>query len=479
MIEGEAGGVTRPGDTVQVAGLAALAGTLAAIGTLAGHQTTPVLPLGVAAAAGVLVLAVARPLWVVQLAIIAIPLELFTVSLGPAGLSATEALMAAAGLGWAVRRLSRHQAPFVGGPLSGPAILLVASVVPALGTASESFPIVRILLMWSAFALVFFMIVEDGTEGTVRRVLGLLALAGAVVAVVSAVRSGGQAPVVDALGDTAAGRAVGAFGDPNILGSFLALALPGAVVLGVAGPPAWRPFALAACVAMLSGLALSLSRGGLVAAGGALLVLLGLRRVRWVAVVGGVVVAVILASPANPLAGSAPAAALAARVQSVRSAGQSQTDQRLEIYRTTPRIVAAHPLFGVGANQFSAVAPNYGLVDPVTGETFDHAHDIALTIAAELGLLGLGALVWLVLALVLTLRRALRSDRTLALAVAAAFFGLALQGLVDYTLRSNVIASLVAVLAGCAMVLSRPAALLPEGGHRPDGARVEPRASGA
>ncbi len=46
-------------------------------------------------------------------------------------------------------------------------------------------------------------------------------------------------------------------------------------------------------------------------------------------------------------------------------------------------------------------------------------------------------------------------DRGLLLAVAAAFLALALQGLVDYTLRSAIIVGVVFALCGCAVVLSR------------------------
>jgi hypothetical protein len=54
-------------------------------------------------------------------------------------------------------------------------------------------------------------------------------------------------------------------------------------------------------------------------------------------------------------------------------------------------------------------------------------------------------------------------DRALAISVTAALVGLSLQGLVDYTVRSNIVAALVAVLAGCGVALSRPARAAPPG----------------
>jgi O-antigen ligase len=344
-------------------------------------------------------------------------------------------------------------------PLNRPGILLVISVVPGLFFAPDVFAVVRTLVMWTLFVLVFQLVVEDGRRETVRRLLLTLALAAAVVAATAVVRSGGQPAELSALGDVAVGRATGSFTDPNILGTFLALALPGALALGLGGPPAWRPLGVAAFCVTFAGLALSLSRGGLVAAAAAMLVLLAWRPFRRLAAAAALVVALLLATGANPLSGVQQVDTVVERVVSIGYAGQSQTDQRLEIYRVTPQIIADHPVFGVGANQYSIVAPRYGLIDPTTGFTFDHAHDVVLTVGAELGLVGLVALLWLTVALARVLWRGCRrvsTDRGLVLAVTAALAGLAIEGLVDYTVRSNVIAALFAVLAACAVVLTRP-----------------------
>ena len=75
------------------------------------------------------------------------------------------------------------------------------------------------------------------------------------------------------------------------------------------------------------------------------------------------------------------------------------------------------------------------------------------------------ALAWLVVALALALWRACVAapvDRALAISVTAALVGLALQGLVDYTVRSNIVAAIVALLAGCGVALSRPPRAAPK-----------------
>jgi O-antigen ligase len=423
------------------------------------HRAGPLLTLAAVGALVALMLAYVRPLALVYLAVALIPLELFAARLGGVGITVTEALFALAGLGWGLRRLVDGHRPWVPTPLNGGLALLLLAVLAGLVAAAEPFAAVRILVMWTLFALVLQLIADQGTRDAVRGIVWLLALAGAAVGAVAVVSTGGQAPQLSELGDRATGRAVGSFTDPNILGTFLALALPSALVLGLTGPAARRPVSLAAFGLILAGLGLSLSRGGLLAAGGALLVLLAWAPVRRLALLGAGVVALLAIVNANPLAGVQQVDTVVERVVSVRYAGQSQFDQRRDLYRVTPDIIADHPVLGVGANGYSLVAPHYGLVDPYTGFTFDHAHNIPLTVGAELGLVGLLALAWLVVALARTLWVAcVRApvDRALAIAVTAGLVGLALQGLVDYTVRSNIVAALVAVLAGCGVVLSRP-----------------------
>lgn len=439
--------------------LAAAAGVLASGGILLAYATAPLVPVAVLVAAGGAVLAVARPLALVGAAIAFIPLEFLALPLGGAGITTTEALFGLAGLGWAARRLGEGRSPRSGTPLDAPVVLLLLSVVPGLLLAADPAAVARVLVMWTLFALVLAAVADEGGPATVRRLLWLLAAAGATTAAISAVRSGGRPEELSALGDVAVNRAVGAFGDPNIFGTFLALALPGALALSLTGPAGRRPLALGAAGLIVAGLGLSLSRGGLLAAATALVAMLAWRPFRRVALPAAVLVVALSVAGANPLARVEQVDTVIKRVASIRYAGQSVADQRLDLYRTTPQIIADHPLFGVGENQFSAVAPRYQLIDVTTGYTFDHAHNAALTVGAELGLVGLAALLWIVVALArLVLRACSRAsgDRALGIAVAAALTALAAQGLVDYTLRSNVIAALAAVLAGCAASLARP-----------------------
>lgn len=447
------------GEAARVGALAAGAAGLTALALLVAYQSSPAIPLAGLAGAIVAVLAVTRPLVVLLLALAVIPLETVTLPLGGAGVSATEALIALASIGWAVGRLFEGRLPVARTALNGPIAIALICVVAGLAVAEKTFPVVRILLMWSLFALAFQMIVDDGRRETVRRILALLVASGTAVGLIALVRSGGRAPELSAGGDVAMGRATGAFSDPNILATFLVMALPAALALALGSRPAMRPLATGAFVVIFAALALSLSRGGLIAAGGALGVMLAWRPFRRVAVVSALVLVALTVVNANPLVGTQQVDTVLDRLVSVERASQNKYDQRTEIYSVTPEIITDHPLLGVGANQFPEVAPSYGLIDPYTGFTFEHPHNLVLTTFVELGIAGLLALLWAGVILARLLWRAAARtspDRGLAVAVAAAFVALFVQGLVDYTLRSNVLAALTAVLAACAVVLSRP-----------------------
>jgi O-antigen ligase len=178
---------------------------------------------------------------------------------------------------------------------------------------------------------------------------------------------------------------------------------------------------------------------------------------RRAAIVAVLLVAVLYAAGAQPLGQSRQIQTLTARIQSVGYSSQG-VDPRFGIWQKVPRIATDAMPFGVGANNFSWVAARYGVVDSAS-QPYEHAHNILFTFLIELGVAGLAALIWATVAvaqvLVSAYRRANQERKGLVLAVGAALFALALQGMVDYTLRSAVIVALIFTLAGCAVVLGR------------------------
>jgi O-antigen ligase len=312
--------------------------------------------------------------------------------------------------------------------------------------------------MWTAFVLVFQMVVTDARPEHVRTILLTLAVAAAIVGLKAALDPGtDQPPRLLGVGEVAEGRPGGSFEDPNILATFEALGLPATVAFALGRNLLLRVVGVAGFALIVAGLALSLSRGGFLAAAGALLVMLAWRPFRYAAL-AALAVVLVLQLGSGSLSGEVQQTAVVqGRIESVSYAAAG-VDPRFAIWRATPEMIAEHPFFGIGANQYPVVSPRYGIFAADLGGSYQHAHNIPLTVAAELGLIGLAALAWATFALARVLvaayRRRTGFERGLALAVAAAFTGLALQGMVDYTLSSNTVAAVTFVLAGCAVVLS-------------------------
>ena len=423
------------------------------------YRVHPIAPIALAGALVVGWLAFWRPVWALYVAILLVPFELLSFKLGGAGLSPSEAVFVLTGGAWACRRLAQGHAPWVPTPLGGPFVLLVLAVVPGVATAVEAFPVWKVIILWSAFFFIFQMVVAECDEDDVRELLFVLAVAGGIVGALAISGSAGQQPELVGAGDVARGRARGSFGHPNTLATFLALALPGALALGLHGRVSWRPVALTAFALMLIGMSLSLSRGGLLAIGGALGIMLLWAPFRRAVVVAAVAAGLLFAAGAQPVAGSAQVETVTQRLATVGySAGG--VDPRFYVWERTPEVILDGLPFGVGANNFEQVAPRYALLlGSAADAPYEHAHNIPLTFFAELGVAGFVAVIWLAVALmrllVVSYRRAGPSTRGLVLAVGAALFALALQGMLDYTLRSAVVVALIFAMSGCAVVLSR------------------------
>jgi O-antigen ligase len=339
-----------------------------------------------------------------------------------------------------------------------PFALVLLSIVPGLVIVDHPVAVLKMLVMWTAFVLVYQMIVTEAEPETVRTILLALAVSAAVVGLKAALDPGTDQPQrLLGIGEVAEGRPGGSFDDPNILATFEALGLPAAVAFALGRNLLMRVAGAAGFALIVAGIALSLSRGGFLAAAGALLVMLLWRPFRYAAI-GALAVVLVLQVASGTLSGEVQQTSVVqGRIQSVSYAAAGG-DPRFAIWRATPEIVYEHPFFGIGANQYPVVSPRYGLFAEDLGGSYQHAHDIPLTVAAELGLFGLAAMLWATFALVRALLAAYRRQsgfyRGLALAVGAAFTGMALQGIVDYTLSSNTVAAMMFVLAGCAVALS-------------------------
>jgi O-antigen ligase len=221
-----------------------------------------------------------------------------------------------------------------------------------------------------------------------RDVVRILAVVvgGASIAAISAVL---VPPNPDA---AAAGRATGTIGDPNELAAALVvgLAIAGAFAVNRFVSPLMRLVSAGAGALCLLGILVSLSRGGLLGVGGALIVAVvmgGRWRGRVLATCGALA---LVAVGYFAFVASLPAKE---RVLNVSGGGTG----RLDLWTVALRMIDAHPIQGVGSGQFPSSSVHY-LLQPGAIQRGDLilstpkvAHNTYLNIVAEVGLVG-GAL---------------------------------------------------------------------------------------
>ncbi len=381
------------------------------------------LVLGTTASAAI----VARPRWGFYLLLLSIPVQ----DLGATGeLTVTNALFGLTVLAWLLRRVV-----FGGEPLPrsaiGPAFaIFVVGLTLSLIVARDLALGVAALFQWIKALTVYFLALD--LLRTRRQVIGALVallIAGAGEAAIGLVQyTTGIGPASFAIGAQFS-RAYGTFGRPNSYAGYLEMILPLAVIfawwLWRSRPTgeSWQRRALrlgALGAAGLIGLALlaSFSRGawlGTAGAFGAMIVLTSTRTraiAATVAIVGGVFLLLgggaALPSSVQDRVGSILGNAAAPDVRTAFITAENfAIVERLAHWEAGLNMFRSDRPLGVGLGNFNVRYTEFG-ISPTFLVSQGHAHNYYIHIAAEAGLVGLGAYMLLLAAILLTGFRSLQ-----------------------------------------------------------------------
>jgi O-antigen ligase len=167
-------------------------------------------------------------------------------------------------------------------------------------------------------------------------------------------------------------------GDPNVFSASAVTVLPIMVAFALGQKGRKRAFCLACLLATVVAILLASSRGGFVA----FVVLLvlqmrdGRHRGKFVVIVL-VIVALFLVSPVSPLD----------RILHPTYSDTESSDARLQLWSIAFRIIADHPIVGVGLWQFAPYLRKY--MPPGVDLGFLVPHNTYLEVTVELGLVGL------------------------------------------------------------------------------------------
>ena len=420
------------GDILPAAATVTFVSAVALIWTLVAYRAGPLIAVALPLVVALLVLIAMRPMAGAYLGVLCVPLEQMGFASGAADVTPAKGLLFYTGVVAACHFLggARRARPHPGHIAFG-GLLLVG--VLGLAVTDDSLTTVKILAQWTSY-LGLSMYVATVDRAQLERLVGCIVLAGAVVGAAAILTAGDQQVVAG--GQAATGRAQASFDHPATLAFFLILAFPPALILGFRSGKLARLPAFAAAGLCIGGIMLSLTRGAILGAVFAMLVLLFWAEFRRLAVVVLVAIFAFSAFNLKAIEQSPEVRVIGARLQTITDTRATSDNERTKIWSKTPALIADYPFFGVGAGNFSAVSARYGIVGTF-GDSFGHAHDVMLTIAAEFGLLGLALFTFFAGSLVRDAGRAIARDRAspsypLVLGLAAALGGLFVNGVTDY-----------------------------------------------
>jgi O-antigen ligase len=280
---------------------------------------------------------------------------------------------------------------------------------------------------------------------------------------VLAVASGGARLTSTYGGAAVQGRLEGAFGSPNQLGAYCALAAALAVGLAAGSRTARGRWASTFALAfLLLALALSLSRGAWLGTAAAFLfMIVTMREARRMLAFFAVPVLVLGFVVWTSQSDRPELKIVGERAKAI--AKRSPYDGRDQIWAEAIREIKADPVTGQGPGSFPLASVRAG--SEASSVYPDHAHNLFLNYAAETGIPAVLIIVAFIFALGVATHRASQGavargdprDRAIVLGIAAALITVLGQGFFDYVLTNAVLHITVWGVIGALIVCAREA----------------------
>jgi len=289
-----------------------------------------------------------------------------------------------------------------------------------------------LLTIWS-YCLLFWLVAQTITEPAeardVIRVLLASAYLLALLAIAQTLLAGRTAGADTTLTFAGWTRGDATFGNPTLLGTYLAMLLPVAVwEVARAESAVGRALAANVTIAIAAALLVTFTRAAWLGAGAGVAIALVAHAGRSAAVRAAVAAAGVaaLGLAAAVAAGVAPPVLATAwsRAASLAAPLSDSGGFRVAVWRDTLPLVAARPLAGWGPDTFGLVYPMFRTAP--TG-VVDKAHSELLQVAATQGLLGVAAALATLVALCVAFWRGRRNPGAFALLGALAAYEVSVQ----------------------------------------------------
>ena len=439
------------------------------------YALSPWQPLALLALWALLFIGLLRLEWPLLCATACIPFALYHRPLGARGFSLVESLTLLALAAWALPGLSRWLARRRAGQASLKSLLgglrfdwrgldgawlffLLVAFASLFVSQNRSVSLREFRVVVLESALFYWLVVRApgrsrwATARPHAFLVGLadaLVLSGAVLAVYGLAQYafGGDTIVAEGVRRI---RAV--YASPNNLSLVLGRIIPLAAAVALWGRTGWRRRAYGVGAAlMVPCLFLTFSRGAWLLGLPAAMLFLGAMRGRR-ALAGMLAAIVVGVALLVPVAGTA-------RIASLFDLRAGTSLFRVSLWRSALAMIRDHPLTGVGLDNFLYYYPSYILAEAAAEPNLSHPHNIVLDFWTRLGVGGLAALAWFLVAYFRKGWRALRAlpdgdARALLLGFMASVVGMLAHGLVDNSYFVVELAFIFALTLGWAQRLT-------------------------
>ena len=450
------------------------AGRLAVLGlALAIYAFSPWLAVTVVAALAVVVLAIAYLEEALLFTVFSIPFVFLPRQIGGLAISLPEFLVLACGLAWlsqiANQQIGKSQiskSQISKSPISNlqsllfdwPVVLFLAAAFISLAASANlrlSLRELRVVVLEPV--LLYFLLTRSVDRRGVWRLAGALLAAGVVVALFGLYQYAFTDHVITAEGVR---RMLATYPSPNSLGLFLERVLPLALAWAIGrwqmADSRWRIALPVAAVGILAlALLLTYSVGAWLGCGVAVLFMVAMkgRKALLLLLIAALLLAVLLL----------PVLRVERVVSHLGLQPGSTSVLRLSLWQSSLQMLADHPVLGVGLDGFLELyRTQYIRPEAWLEPNLSHPHQLLLEFWLNLGVLGVIALVWFLVAF---FQKGLRLYRTaedpwrraLVLGLLGAMVAAWAHGLVDrFLFGSPDLAYVFFILLGLTAVLERP-----------------------
>jgi O-antigen ligase len=283
--------------------------------------------------------------------------------------------------------VTRHSSLFT--PLDwAVASLLIVSLIATLFADYKVFAFreLRVIILEP---IVYYALIRSAKldRQAVWRIVDALILAGTLVAIIGLIQYVFHINIITAEEGTERLRSV--YGSPNNVGLFLGRVFPIGLAILLLGTEKRRRILYGlALIPIAAAIILSQSRGAIFLGIPASILTIGiLAGGKWLW--RSIVALVVAGVAAIPLLNSP-------RIQALFNSEGGTSFFRVSLWKSTLDMIRDHPLFGVGPDNFLyAYRDRYLRPEAWQESALSHPHNFILDFAARLGLMGLGAFVWI------------------------------------------------------------------------------------